>query len=199
MKKSLTILSYAGLVIGGLFVGQTVWTAYTQMRRQADFFSSSFSIGRVLEENKDSLCVNTKNEEYFTSSLSREEGEKQLVELARTQNLEEMFAFLPSQQKWIELGYQEEPMSVRHDQLKLIYLLSTEDSVSIYHLHPGNYPYPSFEDGLLTRQVRKEFPHTTFSLASSQGITKYDCLRKPNGTLVNGNKRYDCWCELPKN
>lgn len=96
------------------------------------------------------LAVNLSHDHRLVSELSREKGEAQLGALCATAAYEEMWAFAPGQNLWIEVGCCERATAggtyVSLEQYVDV-LVARFDRLDLYHIHPrSRFKAETFDD-----------------------------------------------------
>lgn len=82
---------------------------------------------------KTELYVNKVNSPHYAIQKSQEQGEKELIKLAKVSDCEEGWIF--HNNKWIECGVSEKESTFNYDRIKLLFSL---EDVTAYHIHPSS-------------------------------------------------------------
>ena len=107
------------------------------MVESAYFSQNSFAI-----EQKEvaHLGLNTSDQYYTVAEKGHPEGIIDLIHTARDERLEEAMAFIPSRERWVEIGYHsfntDDKKTVRHDLYLKDRLIRKHEELFLYHTHP---------------------------------------------------------------
>lgn len=110
----------------------------------------------------DKLVVNTACSYRTAAKKSEEEGVKDIRELIDSSDLEELWAYLPQESLWVEIGRNEESFgesSVSTDEAYFKKLIQTYDELILYHFHINDERnYPSLKELKKIFNVKKAMP-----------------------------------------
>ncbi|MCP4270297.1 MAG: hypothetical protein GY777_32775 [Candidatus Brocadiaceae bacterium] len=107
----------------------------------------------------DRLVVNNKNNYKTAIYKNEDEGVSEMRGLVENSQTEESWAYLPLMEKWIEIGYNEEPekkvkqsyiTKTKLDVQLLDVLMDENDNMILYHFHPPSYH--SLDDEIAKRE-----------------------------------------------
>lgn len=84
------------------------------------------------------LLANFRNQNTIIAQKGQKEGEDDLKRMAKTSILEEMYAFFPNQNKWVELGYNERMDGLNYNKERLKNEFKKDPNVELYHIHTQN-------------------------------------------------------------
>lgn len=107
----------------------------------------------------DNLVVNSRNKFKTVIYESEEEGISEMRKLIASSQMEESWAYLPHQEKWIEIGHNEEAekkinkryiTKAKLDVQLLDKLMSENNNMVLYHFHPSSCL--SLEDKIRKRE-----------------------------------------------
>ena len=98
------------------------------------------------EEERESLEINLLNNSRYVVHKNENKGKNDMIELLNYAIYEESWAYLPEKELWIELGNNETlnynfeenifESGLSNDMYYLNYLLSTNQKLVLYHIHP---------------------------------------------------------------
>ena len=119
-----------------------------------------------------------------------DEGERELRQLASDSALEESFVFLPSRCLWIELGFDESPVSVRSEADIVLSLAIRHEPIVIYHTHVRTHTdttggFPAYRDLVGSILLGGDQPLTdgrpiVHRAVTAEGVFEYSVLLTPD-------------------
>lgn len=123
----------------------------------------SLAVGDVDQKGKyvirNELEVNNHNEYKAIIYKNEAEGVSEMRSLVANSQIEECWVYLPGHEKWIEIGYNEEPEKKTHDSYitktkldirMLDELMNENNNMAVYHFHSSYCLY--FEDKMKARK-----------------------------------------------
>lgn len=148
---------YSALIIGSAFGGYQVTSQFTEKY----FKSLQESNHKLIEQSQigiesriyidplparkvDFLVVNTANIERTYANKSEQEGVVDLQRLVTQTEYEEAWIYIPQEQKWVEVGYEESDVSIGDnrtlgvtiDKREMNRLIQKYGQLVEYHIHP---------------------------------------------------------------
>jgi hypothetical protein len=130
---------------------------------------------------------------HYQIEKSREEGERNLVELVKTSDVEESWVYVekPESNTWYEMGIDQSDSSVRNDLLVLTDLIKDPivQKYSFYHIHPIREKnpwlmnFPSDKDLGFCVMLGLKFPDKGLNYFESNIVTEHmiyeiECLKE---------------------
>ncbi|MBI2102277.1 hypothetical protein HYT55_00420 [Candidatus Woesearchaeota archaeon] len=156
------------------------------------------------------LVVNTDNTYHLTALKSEKEGVKDLQKLAQRADREEVYVFLPEEERWIEIGYKESAIELQVTPQGEVYgkvtaacdplldiFLAQHKSLAIYHFHPRLFrektiallkEHPpkkeTLEDAIAFQQDNHVLPSSIDLFSMITESAKYYHQYHPDGEIV---------------
>ena len=146
LKTTRSCVSKYCLIPYNMFIILLLWTCVTIHTLSLNHISLADGSPNQKEENKviDELVVNSENKHKTIIYKSEDEGISEMRNLLESSQIEEAWAYLPHQEKWIEVGYNEETekkinkryiTKARLDVQFLDGLMNENNNMVLYHFH----------------------------------------------------------------